>query len=244
MKKISILLLVFCSTLVFAQEEVLLRLNYNKGDTYMISMKMKQDMGALANSIMTMAMKQEITETTKEGYSCSMKIEQIKMDVVQGENVQSYDSSIEIKEEDAFGKQMQQALGGMLSATMFIKGNNLGEMLAVKIEPNVPGMEQMMNSNESVIYPKEAIKEGSIWSMEKDQNGVKMKFNYTVKEIKSKTILLSIDGDASGVASGTISGNMTLDRNDGVPINSKIDIILETAGQKIGTFVEMITKKQ
>lgn len=243
MKKFTTLLLLFSTVLVFAQEEVLLRLNYKKGDVYSISMKMNQDMGGLAKSLMTLGMKQEITETTKDGYSCSMKIENIKMDVTQGDKINSYDSSKEVKEDDAFASQMQQTLGGMLSATMLMKGNNLGEVLDIKIEPNLPGMEQMMNSNESVIYPEEAIKETSSWRMTRDQNGIKMIFNYTVKEISKETILLLVDGDASGVASGTISGTIIIDRNDGVPVNSKLDINLETAGQKIGTSVEMTTEK-
>jgi hypothetical protein len=244
MKKISILFFVFCSTILFAQEEVLLRLNYKKGDTYIMSMKMSQDMGSLANSKMTMEIKQEITETTKDDYSCSMKIENVKMDVIQGENIQSYDSSKKIEEDDVFGNQMKQALGGMLSANIVMKGNYLGEALDIKVEPNVPGMEEMMSSNESVVYPKEPIKVGSTWTMVKDKNGIKMNFNYLVKEINKEVILLTINGDASGVASGTISGTMKVDRNDGVPLNSKIEIILETAGQKVGTLVEMIAEKQ
>lgn len=243
MKKISILFFILCSTVVFAQEEVLLRLEYKKGDVYDITMKMKQDMGTLMNSVMTMEMKQEITEVNKEDYLCAMNIGNIKMDVFQGENVQSYDSTKEVKEGDVFANQMKQALGGMLEATILFKGNYLGEALEVKIEPNVPGMEKMMASNESVVYPKEKVKVGSIWNMTKNQNGVVMNFTYTVKEINKEFVFIDISGDTSGLATGEISGKMKLDRKDGVPTESTIIIDMDTGGQKVATTVDMITKK-
>lgn len=244
MKKISILFFVLCSTILSAQEEILLRLDYKKGDVYEITMKMKQDMGNLMNSVMVMEMKQEITESNKEDYLCTMKIRNIKMDVFQGEKVQSYDSTKEVKEEDVFANQMKQALGGMLDANIFVKGNFLGEALEVKIEPNFPGMQEMMASNESIIYPKEKIKVGGTWSMTKNQQGIKMNFTYTVKEINQEFVFLNITGDTSGLATGEISGKMKLDREDGVPVDSTITIDMETAGQKIITSVEMVTKKK
>jgi len=226
-----------------AQESTLLRLKYNKGDKYKTSIKMSQNMGVAGGMDMNMIMKMDIIDVKDEIYDCEIKFTKIAMNSSAGGQTMSFDSDKKDEELDQMGKMLKTQMAPMLTAVIYAKGNDLGEVTEMKIEPNVPGLNDIGNQLSNVTYPQEAVKVGSTWKMEKETKGVTMKFIYTVKSISQKEIILDITGNVLGIAEGDISGNMVIDKESGIPSNSNIIIKMSTQGQDIESNIVMLTEK-
>jgi hypothetical protein len=164
--------------------------------------------------------------------------------MLQGGQVMSFDSTKSDEELDDTGKMMKAQMGPMLSALIYAKGNNLGEMLEVKVEPSIPGVEDMAKQSSNVVYPTEAVSVGSTWTMTKEEKGMKMDFLYTVKSISSDKVVLDLSGDVSGMATGKISGNMNIDKASGIPENSTIDMNMSVSGQELKSKITMTMVKK
>jgi len=244
MKKLVLLFFVVSSTITLAQESVLLRLKYQKGDVYQAKMTMSQNMGTVMSMGMNIDMDINITDVTGDLYTSEMKFAKMTMDMLQGGNVMSFDSSKSDDELDEAGKMMKNQVGPMLTSVIFAKGNNLGEMLEVKVEPNVPGMDDFANQSSTVVYPKESLKVGSTWTITKEQKGVVLNFVYKVKSILKDKVILDITGKTSGMATGDITGSIDVDRESGIPINSLIDMVLSVQGQEMKSKVTMTMVKK
>ncbi|QTD38233.1 hypothetical protein JL193_02700 [Polaribacter batillariae] len=238
MKKLLILFVLATAFNATAQETALLRLNYAKGDTYKIDMKVTQNAGAAMSSTIKMTMKQDIASVTGDLFTSNMKIEKMSMDMMQGGQIMSYNSSTKEEDLDQMGKMLATQMKPFLKAKFTTKGNNRGEVLETTVTPNVPGAEDMLKQSGNVIYPKEAVKVGTEWSMDKNEKGMELKFNYKVVEITANNVKLEVTGTVGGMATGTISGNMNVDRKSGIPSNSKIDMKMTVQGQEILTGVE------
>ena len=244
MKKIILLLFVITANISLAQETALLRLNYEKGAAYDVSMNVSQEMGAIMSMGMNINMTSKITDVEGDTYDSEMKFTKLTMDMLQGGNAMSFDSTKSDEELDAVGKQMKTQMQPMLEALMFAKGNNLGEIIDIKIEPNVMGMEDIVKQSSSVVYPKEAVKVGDSWTKTKEEKGMKMDFVYTVKSIDEDNVNLVISGDVSGMATGKIAGNMQIDSASGVPLSSIVTMLMNINGQEMTTKVTMETTKK
>ncbi|WP_026777125.1 DUF6263 family protein [Polaribacter sp. Hel_I_88] len=244
MKKLILLLFVITANISLAQETALLRLNYEKGAAYDVSMNVSQEMGAIMSMGMNINMTSKITDVEGDTYDSEMKFTKLTMDMLQGGNAMSFDSTKSDEELDAVGKQMKTQMQPMLEALMFAKGNNLGEIIDIKIEPNVMGMEDIVKQSSSVVYPKEAVKVGDSWTMTKEEKGMKMDFVYTVKSIDKDNVNLVISGDVSGMATGKIAGNMQIDAVSGVPMSSIVTMLMNINGQEMTTKVTMETTKK
>jgi hypothetical protein len=244
MKKLLILFLVIYANISVAQESVLLRLNYEKGATYDVSMKMTQNMGAIMSTGISINMDIKILDVKEDTYDSEMKFTKMSMNVLQGGNVMSFDSTKNEDELNDTDKMMKAQMGPMLEAVVFAKGNNLGEVLEVSVNPNVPGMEDIANQSSNVVYPKEAVKVGSTWTMTRDDKGMKMDFIYKVKSILKDKLILDLSGDVSGMASGKINGNMDINRKSGIPLNTSINMILSVSGQELKSNVTMRMSKK
>jgi len=242
MKKFFTVLLLTMSIVTVAQESTLLRVNYNKGEKYIMTMDMKQDMAAM-NMLMRMDMSIDIKDVEGDVYNTEMKIERISMDMSQGGMNMSYDSDKSDDELDTMGKQMQMQFAPMLEMVIFAKTNNLGEVLETRIEPNIPNADQFTNQAGSVVYPENEVKVGDTWSFEKDSKGMKMDFVYTVKSITKDKVFLDVAGKISVLAEGTIIGNMEIDRAKGIPLKSSIEMDMSISGQKIKTSIAVTMKK-
>ncbi len=105
MTKKIIALLLFVSTITLAQEKVLLRLNYEKGDSYTMTMKMAQEMGMgeMTNN-MDIQIEYDVTGVSDDTYESSAKITKMVMDMKQGGVNVSYDSTKKDEELDEIGK--------------------------------------------------------------------------------------------------------------------------------------------
>tara|TARA_B110001454_G_C12628528_1_gene395879 strand:+ start:134 stop:877 length:744 start_codon:yes stop_codon:yes gene_type:complete len=237
MKKLLILFLVISANISLAQDSVLLRLNYEKGATYGVSMKISQDMGAIMSMGMTMNMNIKVIDVIEDTYDSEMRFTNITMDMLQGGNVMSFDSSKSDGDLDEAGKMMKNQMAPMLKAVVFSKGNNLGEVIEAKVEPNVLGMEDLANQSSNIVYPEEAIKVGSTWSMSKKQKGMVMDFIYTVKSITKDNVVLDLSGKVSEMATGTITGSMIIERESGIAIDSQINMDMSINGQELKTKV-------
>ena len=239
-----ILFLLIYANISVAQESVLLRLNYEKGATYDVSMKMTQNMGAIMSTGISINMDIKILDVKEDIYDSEMKFTKMSMNVLQGGNVMSFDSTKNEDELNDTDKMMKAQMGPMLEAVVFAKGNNLGEVLEVSVNPNVPGMEDIANQSSNVVYPKEAVKVGSTWTMTRDDKGMKMDFIYKVKSILKDKLILDLSGDVSGMASGKINGNMDINRKSGIPLNTSINMILSVSGQELKSNVTMTMSKK
>ncbi|WP_439131928.1 DUF6263 family protein [Polaribacter sp.] len=244
MKKLLVLFLTLYVNVFTAQESVVLRMNYEKGAVYENTMTIKQEMGAAMSMGMTIIVDSKIVDVQGDSYESEMKFTKMTMDMLQGGNVLSYDSTKSDDELDAGGKMMKMQVAPMLKAVMYAKGNDRGEVNEIRVEPNVPGMEDMANQSSSVVYPEEAVKVGSTWTMEKEEKGMKMNFIYTVKEITEDKVIVVVSGDVGGMATGKIKGNLEIEKSSGLPLDSKIDMEMNVNGQEVASKVTMkMTKK-
>ena len=242
MTKKIIVLLLFISTITFAQEKVLLRLNYEKGQKYTMDMKMAQviGVGVMTNN-MHIQMKYNITSVSDDTYESSSKITKMVMDMKQGAVNISYDSSKKDEELDETGKMMKSKMQPMLSATIMTKGDNLGNILETKVEPsNIQGAKDFSKQSSSVIYPKEAVAVGDTWTKTRNDGAMNFSFTYKVKSISEKNVLIDISGKITGAAEGDITGSMDIDRSTGMPSESKINMTMKIQGQDAST--NMIAK--
>ena len=242
MTKKIIVLLLFISTITFAQEKVLLRLNYEKGQSYTMDMNMSQVIGdGIMTNDMHIQMKYDITGVSEDTYESSSKITKMAMDMKQGTVNISYDSSKKDEELDETGKMMKSKMQPMLSATIMTKGDNLGNILETKVEPsNIQGAKDITKQSSSVIYPKEAVAVGDTWTKTKNDGAMNFSFTYKVKSISEKNVLIDISGKITGAAEGDITGSMDIDRSTGMPSESKINMTMKIQGQDAST--NMIAK--
>ncbi len=243
MKKTLTFLILACILVSNAQESTLLRLNYNKGDKYKMSIKMAQNMGAIGNMNMKMIMEMDIVDVNDDTYDSKIKFTRIAMNSSAGNQIMNFDSDKTDEELDDMGKMLKTQMSPILDAAIFTKGNNLGEITEMKVEPDVPGLNDIENQLNNVTYPQEAIKVGSTWEMEKETKGITMKFVYTVKSILEKEIILDITGNILGETEGSVKGNMTIDKLSGVPTVSNIIMKMNAQGQEIESNIKILSEK-
>ena len=245
MKNLLLALLLGITMVSVAQEKVLLRLNYEKGDVYEMKMEMSQKMGAGLMSMNTkMTMHQEIKAVSDNTYESDMKITNMVMNVSQGGQLMSYDSSKKEGELSPTDEVMKAQMAPMMKVLITTKGNNLGKVIETKVEPNIPNANNLTEQSSNVVYPEKAVSVGDTWSMNKDANGMKLNFVYKVNSITAKNVLLDISGNVEGVGTGNITGTMNIDKKTGVALTSKIEMLMKVQGQDLTTSMNMsITKK-
>lgn len=245
MKNFFTLLLLVTTTLSFAQESTFLRLNYKKGDKYLMQMDMKQNMGE-GTMIMDMVIKMpiEVIDVSDDGvYNSEMSFKSIKMDMEQSGMKINYDSNLKEEDLDETAKMMSTQMKPMLETVLSTKTNVYGEVLEMKMLKGSGNVDQFTSQTESVVYPKEAVNVGYSWIAEKDSNGMKIKSTYTVKSIDDKEVVVDVKGDISGSSTGSLTGVMNIDKVTGVPIISNINMDFEIMGQKVVTEIVMEMKK-
>ncbi len=240
MTKKIIALLLFVSTITLAQEKVLLRLNYEKGDSYTMTMKMAQEMGMgeMTNN-MDIQMEYDITNVSKDTYESTAKYTKMAMEMKQGALQMSYDSTKKEEELDEAGKVMRTQMKPMMDAVITMKGDKRGTILESKAEPNFNGSEKITEQSSSVVYPENAVAVGDTWTMTKNQDGMNMDFTYEVKSISSKNVLIDVSGKVTGIAEGDITGAIDIDKKSGLLTESKINMTMKIQGQDFTTNMTM-----
>lgn len=242
MKKFLILFLVVSSTISVAQESVLLRLKYKKGDVY--SIKMNQSINSPAMMMgMNIDMGMSVLSVDKNVYTSEMKISKMTMDMMQGGMQMSYDSTQKEEDLDEMGKMMSAQMSPMLKVVITAKTNDLGKNLETKVEPNMPNAEQF-GSRGSVAYPEKAVKVGDTWTDEKEAQGMKTAMEYKVTKITKDKVFLEVSGKITGAGTGTTNGTLEIERSSGIPLKSLIKSNVNASGQEMKVEVTLtMTKK-
>jgi hypothetical protein len=233
MKKIFIAFVVLTSISITAQESVLLRLNYAKGDSYLLSLESKQSLGVQGGTDMKMAMGMIVSEVSPEDIKLESQITSIVMDVMQGGMSMSYDSSKKAEELDNMGQMMKAQIDPMMKAVIYTTLDRMGNMIDMKVEPVVPGMDQFSGNSNSINYPKEEVSVGSSWTSENEQQGMKMTTTYKVLSIADGVVAIDVSGTVSGAGTGSIKGKTMVDVNSGVPKSSSQEVTLSAQGTDI-----------
>ena len=234
MKRILIALLVITSIAVSAQESVLLRLNYTEGDSYLMTVESKQGMGAQGGVNMKMNMGMIVSEVSGDNVKTESKILSIALDMMQGGMAMSYDSNKKDEELDQMGQMLKSQFDPMMNSIIYNSYDKLGNITETKVEPSVPGMNQLTEASGSVIYPNEKISVGSSWSSNKDNQGMKTTTTYTVSQIKDGIVYLDITGNVSGAAaSGSVKGSSEIEVSTGLAKKTSIEVAISNQGMDI-----------
>ena len=245
MKKVLIALLVITTLSATAQESVLLRLNYTKGDSFLVTTESNQSMGAQGGMNMKMTMGMIVADVEEEIIKTESQITSIVMDMMQGGMTMNYDSNKSDEELDQMGQMLKSQFAPMMEAVIYNTLDLQGNMIDTKLDPAIPGMEQITNRSMNAInYPKEKVSVGSSWSSESENQGMNMTTKYTVSSIADGFVTLDVSGDMSGAAgTGTIKGKTTIDISTGISNNSEIEMTIATQGMNItGTTKVTVSK--
>lgn len=238
MKRLFLALLILTSISLAAQDAVLLRVNYEQGDTYILKVETNANMGVsgFMNSNITMDM---TIPSAEDGlFKTESKLNYMAMDMEQGGISVQYDTRMKAEELDEMGKMMKSQFDPMMNAKIYMTFDELGTKVETKIEPAIAGMEQLTQSAGSINYPKEKVSVGSSWTSEEERQGITMKIVYTVSSIADGTVILDVTGDLSGVGTGTVKGNTSIDINSGVQKNAELQMTVSTQGIDISTTVK------
>lgn len=225
-------------------DSVLLRFNYEKGDSYNLSMQLNQDTDGAMSVIMDMEMSQKITDVINGEFLSEVRIVKIKMDMKGGGMSMNYDSSKNDGELDQVGIIMKKEMAPMLAAVVTMRSNNLGKLIESKVVPDTPATTSLAEQTNNVTYPINAVRIGESWSINKKEKGMDMTFYYKVRSITNKIVLLDLSGTIKGGADGTISGEMKIDRVSGVPMTSKIEMDMDVKGVNSKASISLNLVKQ
>ena len=243
MKKGILLTLLMIAFAATAQESVLLRLNYNKGDNYVTSIELKQSMGAQGGMNMTMFMNSNISSVNDQSIMLESKVESVVINMNQGGMVMDYDSNKSSEELDQMGQMMKSQFDPILKATIYNSVDRYGNVLEVKVEPSLPGMEQFTGGQNAINFPEEEVSIGSSWESESENQGMKIVTKYTVTNIAEGMISLNIAGDVSGIGTGTLNGKSTVEIISGVQTNATIEMNLSAQGIEMNLITTSTMKK-
>lgn len=244
MKKLMIIAFLAISNVIcVAQESVLLRYKMKKGEKYELTMSMKQDMGATGGMNMKFKFNSSIGEVNKGSYVSETKVKTLSMDMLQGGNVMSYDSTKSDDELDMMGKQMKAQFAPFFKATIYTTTSSRGKVTSTEIKPDTPALNQFKDQNNSIEYPEEKVKVGSSWSDENNNQGMKMKTVYTVSKITKDKVLIDVTGDVSGLGTGKIIGKVVVDRASGIPSSSEINVNVNAGGAEVKISTKATMKK-
>ena len=130
-----------------------------------------------------------------------------------------------------------------LKATIYNSVDRYGNVLEVKVEPSLPGMEQFTGSQNAINFPEEEVSIGSSWESESENQGMKIVTKYTVANINDGMISLDIAGDVSGIGTGTLNGKSTVEISSGVQTNATIEMNLSAQGIEMNLVTTSTMKK-
>lgn len=223
-------LFVLTTVAVSAQESVLLRLNYNKGDKYLMKVEQVQNQGLQIGINMNITMGLNITDASKTNVTLESKITAVKMDVMQGAMNMSYDSSKDDTNLDQGGQAIKAQIDPIMKSTIIRKMNRDGKILDTKIEPANPMLSQFADQNSDIKYPEEKVSVGSEWSEEMETLGAKTTLTYTVTKIEGGIVYVDIAGKVSGSGQGTIKGKVEIDAKTGIQLLVENESVITAGG--------------
>lgn len=233
MKKILVTLLLGITTVSFAQEKVLLRLNYKKGDRYETEMKMNQDMG-VGKMEMVVKMQTTVEGKNKDGFDTKMNFTYLSSYAMQGgQEKVNFNTDMKESEMTAEQKQFKASIAPILGTTMFMNVSKLGKNKLVKVEPSVPGVDKLTNQVNTILYPEEPVSVGSTWNKVNSTQGIQVDLTYTVKEITKDKVTAVLKGKSDKLPGSIIEGTVEIDRKSGVPLKSVLNMSISAGGMSM-----------
>ncbi len=199
-----------------------------------MTVESKQGMGAQGGVNMKMNMGVIVSEVSGDNVKTESKILSVALDMMQGGMAMSYDSNKNDEELDQMGQMLKSQFDPMMNSIIYNTYDKLGNITETKVEPSVPGMNQLTEGSASVIYPNEKISVGSSWSSNKDNQGMKTTTTYTVSQIKDGIVYLDITGNVSGAAaSGSVKGSSEIEVSTGLAKKTSIEVAISNQGMDI-----------
>jgi|TARA_B110000971_G_C20003420_1_gene497953 hypothetical protein len=237
MKKLLFLFVLAITLNATAQESVLLRANYKKGDILEVKLVQSQNMGAQGGVDMKMSMDMVVTSNDGAFITTESKIKSIQMNMLQGGMVMSYDSSMKEEDLDEMGKMMKQQFDPMMKSVIISQMNSEGKILETKVEPANPAMDQLSKQAKGVKYPKEEVSVGTSWSDETNEQGMSVQTTYTVAKIENGKVYIDITGVVTGMGEGEVTGNLLIDIETGIQDTANLEMAISASGvdMKIST---------
>lgn len=240
MKKAILLLVAVISLSINAQESVLLRMNYEKGSTYLSKIYTKIET-AMMNSETNMVMKTKVTDIKNGIFETENNFEKIVTDTqVQGQTIH-YDMDMKESEMSPTQKMMHAQMKQFKDAVLLIMLDEFGNITDVKIKSGNANAEQFKNAG-SIIFPKEAVKVGSSWTTKQTKNNMEISSVYTVKKITDKFVVLDVVGSVSGVAEGDVKGETTIYKKTGQVFEGSAVTNIEVMGSTAKTTMKITTE--
>jgi hypothetical protein len=233
MNRILLVLFVLTNLVLSAQESVVLRLNFDAGDSYTTTVQLDQKMGAQGGMTMTMAMNSLVSNADSEAIALESKINSIVMNMDQGGMTMNYDSTKSDEELDQMGQMMKSQFDPLLKATIFNSMDLYGNVLETRMEPSLAGMEQFTVNQNAINFPKEAISVGSSWVSETSQQGMNVTTKYAVNTITDGMVLLDISGTVSGIGEGSLKGTSSVDISNGLQTNATVEMTVSVQGMEM-----------
>lgn len=245
MKKLLIIaLFIVGNVLCVAQESVVLKYNYKKGDKYVMEMSFKQNMGLAGQTSMMLTANMNVNESSKEQFKLANNIKRVVANMSQGGKSVNYDSNKKDSELDAEGKKLKTQFASVLKSTSYTTFDSRGKILKVTVEPSIPGANTNQGLMTYSVFPEEAVKVGSTWTNDQDIQGMKLKMVYTVSKITSKSVETTISGSINIMGiSGKITGAATFDRKTGNTDYMKMDTSVSMQGMTMSMGTEATIKK-
>jgi hypothetical protein len=200
-----------------------------------MTVESKQGMGAQGGVNMKMNMGMIVSEVSGGNVKTESKILSVALDMMQGGMAMSYDSNKKDEELDQMGQMLKSQFDPMMNSIIYNSYDKLGNITETKVEPSVPGMNQLTEASGSVIYPNEKISVGSSWSSNKDNQGMKTTTTYTVSQIKDGIVYLDITGNVSGAegVDGAVKGSSEIEVSTGLAKKTSIEIAISNQGMDI-----------
>ena len=235
MKKILLAITMLLTFAIQGQEAIKLRVQYNEGDSYLMKVVTSQDMGAIMANSFTVQMIMDIVGKEGENFLTESKFKNVSMEMVQGGKTINYNSDTPEDQLDDVGKMMKLQMDPMMKALVKATISPRGESSNLTVVPaNAMQAGDFANQN-GVVYPEKAVKVGDSWDSSREANNVTLNTTHTVSEITSDTVKLEVTGKASGMATGTISGYVNINRANGIPRESKVVVKMDVMGQSVLT---------
>lgn len=217
MKRFIVALFIMMVTSVSAQESVLLRANYTKGDKYEITIEQTQNMGLQGGVNMTLTLDMTVTDVYKDSLISEAKITSVKMDMMDQSGTDiAYDSSQPSSELGEGAKMMKAQLDPMLNTLLITTMTKRGKNLGVVVDPPNTMMSQFVNNSNGIIFPEEKVSVGSTWENENKNMGLVLTQVYKVTKIENGTMYVDISGSVSGKGQGDVIGRTEIDIESGI----------------------------
>lgn len=202
-------------------ESISLKLNLQKGNKHTITTGMETSMGALMSVKMETAMSFEVTDVVGNGeaFAFNTKVLSIKSNTKSGDDVESYDSNKPVSEMSFDESSMHSEFEDVLNSTLTLSIGQNGEITEpFSINGTPLPSDPIDMSNVQLIFPDEALQEGSTWSHETTNPlvGTKRNSTYTLRKIGDSELTISVDAKGGITGDQKINGEYILDRQTGL----------------------------